>query len=671
MSKNQKNNKNKVLKGKIRNKLMIIISLVIIIPLVTVGYLSYSKSFDILEKKLENNTISTLEQVTVNIDEMLSGNEISINTLADNSVFENINNEGNHTVAMNVLEDLKVNSEDLISTYFASKDKQFFLYPKAELPEGYDPTVREWYKEAVSNPTKTYVTEPYQDLATDDMIITFSKAVVDQGEIVGVVGTDLSLKSLSDKISKVKIGEEGYTFITTKNGVVVTHINKDVIGDDFTNLTFWNTAKSNQTGFSSYEYEGKEKYTSFVTYDKLGWKIFGALEQSELLNDTKEIKMFVIYGVIASAIIAFIISLFISKWIERLLNQLKVSFLKASSGDLTVKTNFKSNDEFGQLGQNFNDMMDNIKLLIKEVILNAEDVEDASQQLSSTVQQVTAQTQTINSATQEIAAGMQETSASIEEVSSSGEEVASVTKQLANRTEDGKRIVKEIENRAENIKSSAEQSNEAAKSIYKEKQERIIKAIEDGKVVSEIGKMAHVISEIAGQTNLLALNAAIEAARAGEHGKGFAVVADEVRKLAEQSSTTVSEIQTIVGQVDQSFNNLSLVANDLLGFIDEKVTPDYEVFVKTGVQYQQDADTIGELFNEFALSTAHIANSIEQINQAIESVAATAEQGASGSQDIANNSSEVASAIDDVARIANNQMTLAQKLNEMVSKFNI
>jgi len=160
-------------------------------------------------------------------------------------------------------------------------------------------------------------------------------------------------------------------------------------------------------------------------------------------------------------------------------------------------------------------MMENIRNLVQEVVKNTGEVENTSQELSATMEEITSQTQIINSKTQEIAAGMEEASASTEEISSSAEEMSRSISQLAESANNGNLAVKEIEKRANEIKDSAVQSTELTKTMYSEKQERILKAIEDGKVVIEIEKMAEVIADIAGQTNLLALNAAIEASRAG------------------------------------------------------------------------------------------------------------------------------------------------------------
>lgn len=346
-------------------------------------------------------------------------------------------------------------------------------------------------------------------------------------------------------------------------------------------------------------------------------------------------------------------------------------FAQGDFSDDVPEVFLRRKDEIGTLARAFAEIDNNLSALIRQVSSTAEDMSASSQELSASAEEVSAQGESINSSTMEIAAGMEETSASTEEVMASGAEMEKGALLLSQKADDGNSIVREIEARAEKMSASAQESRKVATQIYSEKQKNIREAIKDGEVVQEIVLMAKTISDIAAQTNLLALNAAIEAARAGEQGRGFAVVAEEVRKLAEQSATTVTGIQTVIVKVQSAFKNLSQNSSEILQFIDEKVTPDYEVLVETGLQYANDADTVGKLVADFASTSEQMSASIEQVNKAIETVAAAIEEATSSSQEISNNVGETTKAIDQVAKVAQKQAFLAQNLNDLIRKFKI
>lgn len=312
----------------------------------------------------------------------------------------------------------------------------------------------------------------------------------------------------------------------------------------------------------------------------------------------------------------------------------------------------------------FRELIANTKELSNTVLQNSE-------YLSATTEEVSAQSENISAHTEEISAGMEDTSASAEEISASVQDVADTTKELQEKADEGAKVVKEIERRANHMKNKAENSREITNGIYNEKHERILAAIEEGKIVVEIGRMADVISSIAGQTNLLALNAAIESARAGEAGRGFAVVADEVRKLAEQTSITVNEINGLIGKVQKAFYNLSENAEEILTFIDQDVKADYEAMVQTGEQYQKDAEMVSDLIRVLNTNADKISIAMEQISGAMEIVATSVTETAESSEDITKNVIDVTTAIEDVVNITQSQVESAQSLSAMINQFKI
>lgn len=301
-----------------------------------------------------------------------------------------------------------------------------------------------------------------------------------------------------------------------------------------------------------------------------------------------------------------------------------------SSGDLSSKlpvTMIKRADEIGRISLALDNMQESFRKIIKSILDETDKLNEDTQETITEIKELHSGITEISETTQHIASGMEETAASSEEIDATANQIVSTIEVIAEKTKKGAGVADEISQRAKTLEEKAVASQESAKNMTEEVNTKLTAAITQSKSVTHINRLVDSIINIAEQTNILAINATIEAARAGKQGRGFAVVADEIMKLADESQKTANQILDVTQNVLTSVTNLSESSEQVLKYIDVKVVNDYKTMVSTGQQYSTDAFVIKNLTSDFYETSEQLLNSIQDTIRVINEISIAAQEG--------------------------------------------
>ena len=402
-------------------------------------------------------------------------------------------------------------------------------------------------------------------------------------------------------------------------------------------------------------YQGKVLFEANNNKYDLSVKIFAAI-----------IILGLVFGITAAIIIARGIANPLAGAVEALST--------ISKGELTEEVPpqlMQRGDEIGTVAIALSKMQTGLRDILKSVREEAQNSVDMAEKVQELIKKLDEHTQDMSATTEQMAAGTEETAATTSNIQTLSDHVNEEIKSTSEQSKESEQYANEIDNRAASLQENTRKSVQAAENLYKETKVSLEKAIKEAQVVSDIEKFTGEIVSIADQTNLLALNAAIEAARAGEHGKGFAVVADEVRKLAEQTAGSAANIKELTEQVMSSVNELSKGAFDILNFMDSTVSRDYGEMEKTAEQYKKDAEYVKEWAQQSNERAENLANSIQTMTQAMEDIAKATHEGAVGNTSIAEKVSLMAENAHEILNKMNESEESARRLMAQVGRFKI
>ena len=630
--------------------------IILLIPGLIIGGLSYTTAKDAVETEIIAGASQNISLLNSTITHTIQPKMDDVSTFSKWITSNQYNEE--LQIRSNFQEYMELHP-DAEAIYVGTNSGQLVIEPNISLPADFDVRDRDWYKLAMEQKGEMILSEPYLSASTGEMVLTMSQTTEDGS---GVVGVDISIVTLQTLVASNQIGSEGYAVLIDQNKSYIAHPIKD--------------ASSQEQGpFIDQMFEGEagtfdygEKKVLYTTNSTTGWKLAGVLMTDEIKKAAAPIFNKTGIVLLVSYLIGAILVFFVIKSILKPINQLKVQAQNIQNGDLTQKTDIKTKDEIGQLGLAFNEMQDSLRAMVQKMEQNAELVAASAEQLTASADQTSVVTEHVSGAIQEVASStetqtnrvsqniqaLQRVSEGVHQITESSSVVSKLAQHTSDQADIGGQVVSNTVMQMSSIQTSVEESNLIIQSLY-----------ERSKQVSSI---LTAVTDIADQTNLLALNAAIEAARAGEHGRGFAVVADEVRKLADQSQNSVKEILEIVQGIQEDTKLSVDIMAQVKGNVQEGVNISQEAIEKF--------DRINESMKEMNPQMARASSIVQEIQKALgvlntssEELSFVAEENAKAAEEVAASTEEQLASMEEITASAKSLAEIAVELKEVTSDY--
>ncbi|MGN4542602.1 methyl-accepting chemotaxis protein [Bacillus cereus group sp. MYBK95-2] len=651
----------------LRLKIAVVFSVLISMMFVILGTAVYQLQKEKEVRSLDEYSQNAMDLVTEQLTTFVQRTDEDMGYYANSEMIRNILQGGvtpeEEAFLTKEFAEYKKNHPGILDLYIGTKDKKTLSANLAEggqVPEGYDPTTRPWYKDSEADVKKVHWGQPSYEIATGKLSVGVSKAITAQdGSVLGVVAMDVSLGTIQKLLHNIQYNNDGEMFIINDKNMALVYPEK--IGKDVSKEPLIKSLNKEVTKYAVTTIKGEDVVVYSQSFDTMKWTI-GIFYPKEtidgLLNSTRNT---VIIMACISLLVGIVASYLFSRRLARPLQLLKNHVQKVAEGDLTLRMKVTSKDEVGELTKHFNDMVEQMNEMVSKIKNSVSTVQQSTNSLHYLTNETVAASREVSGAMDDVSGGASTLANSVDEVSAQLENMAESVEQMNSS-------VGEIKGVAGKAEEASKQGLNTMRNLIRTRGQSssIVVHTEEAsdKLEQRVGSIQNVVELIKGisdQTNLLALNASIEAARAGEQGKGFAVVAEEVRKLAEQSKEATGEITMMIGDVQLEVKRVVEVVSKLKDIADvqNKVTTEAEMEFRTIMSV---VNTISTSVEKIVEEVHNIGYEQGEITAVMHTIAGTSQESAAVSEEV---HAATESQVNHLEKVAHTMESLTEHMGDL------